>query len=92
MFMAGQKVVCINNSTWAFWAEVPKVGPIYTISATWRHNDGSELVDLVELSCRHHFLCCFGFVGARFRPIVERSTDISVFTKMLTGKRERINA
>jgi hypothetical protein len=89
MFYVGQKVVCIDNSTWAFWCERPLVGPIYTISASWRHSSGEELVDLVELPCRDHFLVAFGFVGARFRPIVERKTDISIFKKMLTPVKQQ---
>jgi hypothetical protein len=35
-----------------------------------------------------------GYRRRRFRPIVERKTDISIFKSMLTsaGKKERVNA
>jgi hypothetical protein len=32
------------------------------------------------------------FAAARFRPVVERKTDISLFTAMLNPKRDRVSA
>ena len=34
----------------------------------------------------------FGFRAARFRPVVERNTDISIFTKMLNPSKQTVDA
>ncbi len=83
-FRVGQKVVCVDASP-GFYAKSPcslREGEVYTIERIDddpAHLNGAGLyVDgdrVCQWSCK------------RFRPVVERKTDISIFTKMLTGKR-----
>jgi len=82
MFRVGQKVVCVNDGT-VFCHGAPSIrrGTIYTIEKTepsWQ--TGTIHVWLVEVGgC--------GWAASRFRPVVERKTNIDVFTKMLTDER-----
>lgn len=84
MFRVGQKVVCIIEShRWeTFGCAVPEAGRVYTICAL----DPSE-----ELLC----LCLQeldegypSYWATGFRPVSERSTDISVFQAMLKPKKQ----
>lgn len=91
MFYVGQKVVCINDrrgdfrqanyhyATNNFWAL--KKGEIYTVSELLDHPDGSSTMKLVEIPDRD----CkdWGYNRERFRPLVEKKTDISIFKEML---------
>jgi hypothetical protein len=68
-------------------------GAIYTIRtiSTWDHGGHPVVVRLQEITERKVPVGCFSvdpdsdspFLASRFRPLVERKTDISVFTKML---------
>lgn len=85
MFHVGQKVECVNDGPSRYSltsGSRVKKGAIYTILRIRIGGIGIEVVDLVEASPGRD---CDGFDPERFRPIVERKTDISVFTKMLTG-------
>jgi hypothetical protein len=83
MFHVGQKVVYIGPGRWedqdgdpcaGFALPVP--GPIYTIFEISQMR-GKLFLTLNEFSPRWAF-------GAKyFRPVVERKTDISIFTDML---------
>ena len=85
MFHVGQEVVCIPETRSGKWYNVkskrradpsimPEEGKVYTVTGLAQYNGGL-------------FLCLKGFSGAytafRFRPIVKRKTDISIFTRML---------
>lgn len=94
MFRVGQKVVCINagqyNNEVAPWGETEKIieGEIYTIVHMLPWEDGTSVVHLAEV-LRDGLSRLFwgndvGYAAARFRPLVERKSDISAFTKMLT--------
>lgn len=73
MFRIGQKVVCVDASDFAESYLVE--GKIYTvISLTGRFLPGLILVDAEDPG---------GWAAWRFRPVVERKTDIAIFTKML---------
>lgn len=92
MFRVGQKVVCID----AKGHRLIKTGQVYTIRqvglVAW--TDGSAAVRLEEI-CRGPRDRCDGsrgddtpYYARRFRPVIERKTDISIFTRMLDGVRE----
>jgi hypothetical protein len=83
MFRVGQKVVCVDNTTPNATGRIPnpdlKKGEIYTIAGVYNGWTGPG-VTLVELKAREPHI---GFHAFRFRPIVERKTDISVFHEIL---------
>lgn len=86
-YRAGQRVVCID----AVGAPPLELNRVYTvkdvkgpITGRWR----GEIVSCIVLHL-HEAIHDPGFCGfhiSRFRPVVERPTDISEFTKMLTPK------
>jgi hypothetical protein len=105
-FRVGQRVVCIRTAAesqrglWVpYAAAFPVVGTIYHIRSIAFDNPQSPdgLVRLAEIDNAHlmrrfHYATEPGFPVGAFRPIVERKTSIEIFTKMLTDKRENIDA
>ena len=98
-FRVGQKVVCIDNSMapglqrW-HGQTYPEIGPVYTVRAIVLSSSGYECLLLAEIvnPIPDGYRGEGGFEAVRFRPIVERKTDISIFTDMLmptTPKRAR---
>lgn len=97
-FSVGQKVVLVGwvekyVPAWkALGAVYPNVGDVYTIRAIRSWRDSAVLL-LTEIDNSHlPYYPEPGFSQSFFRPIVERKTDISVFTEMLipAGK-ERVS-
>lgn len=104
MFYTGQKVVCVDDmphiradGTRDLALPIQE-GTIYTIRWVGKQNFGRHgILDAVKLVgvYRPGYDGIFGLVsdypfGARrFRPVVERKTDISIFTEILD--RETIN-
>ena len=83
MFHVGQKVVCVDASSWyGEFGVFIREGEVYTVACIRAKRDG-EVVDLVELKSP---INC-GFYSYRFRPVVEYKTDISIFTDMLKDVR-----
>ena len=86
-FRIGQKVVCVDNSAdvGRSWhpGERPIIDEIYTVERIG-YSHGLLCAQLAELprTCPEHKW----FRQTRFRPAVERKTDISIFTKMLTSE------
>ena len=83
MFRVGQKVVCVDDELepgCIRWGGVaPVKGQVYTVSGFGKALRGDELcLRLFELSTP-----AWCYLAHRFRPIVERKTDISIFTAML---------
>ena len=91
-FHVGQKVVCVNaewdDPHWCkFTPNRPVAGGVYTIReihSAFPHRVGFYLDELpnpvviwVERTGEGAFL------STRFRPVIERKTDISVFTALL---------
>ena len=86
-FRVGQKVVCVDG--------VPddgrqfiiplREGAIYTIRGFVRAHYGRDetCLHLCGIVNPAPYSEC-GFRAARFRPLVERKTDISIFHRMLT--------
>lgn len=86
-FRVGQKVVCVTRTIHPRADAHPGllVGSVYTITdiicePTWT----TPGFLLSEISPRQDYAA---FESLLFRPAVERKTDISVFTKMLTGSK-----
>lgn len=88
-FRVGQKVVCVDASggpgRW-IGDEALERDSIYTIHSLFIHPKGSTCVRLVEV--KRSIDCVIehghdGYGAWRFRPVVERQTDISVFTEIL---------
>ena len=77
MFYVGQKVVCIDDSDSTGPVPVQR-GKIYTIANPFIGNRlGKPCVTLIEFPFHK------GMWKDRFRPVVERKTDISIFIEML---------
>lgn len=80
-FRIGQPVVCVDASPYYF-ARVEtslRLNAVYTVRA---------LHDLYGITCVNVEEIEGGiehaFAATRFRPVVKRKTDISIFTKLLT--------
>jgi hypothetical protein len=99
MFRVGQKVVCVNARK-AYGSLHPcplKKGAIYTVSEVVdysadplchpRHRFGLFLCEIARGPHEDGFYDAFHV--RRFRPAVERKTDISIFKKLLAPKRQR---
>lgn len=91
-FTVGQKVVCLSGENHpVLWT--PKTGAIYTIRSVFVWNE-KAYIRLQEHSSDR----CDGPWGeggwdaTRFRPVVERKTDISVFKAMLNPSKEQVPA
>lgn len=87
-FHVGQKVVCINDS----WITVrgpegghdPVKGSVYTIEKI--------IFDDCCYLILEEFFQDDEFHSEGFRPLVEKKTDISIFTAMLTKKNLKVDA
>lgn len=102
-FHVGQKVVCVDGKFHPDFCDVPCLpveGAVYTIRAielmtavTGERSPIIKLVEIVnpvmewEIGDEE-----FGFVPRRFRPLVERKTDISLFKAMLNPSKEQVTA
>ncbi len=95
MFRIGQKVICVD----ADGANNLVLGSVYTVKfvysfrfTVWHtRNINGEFysVKLYEAETDPGFS---GFCSARFKPVDERKTDISIFKKMLNPKKKTVNA
>lgn len=90
-FHVGQKVVCVN----ADHSQVLVEGRVYTVESVFGQVLPTALgkkdtgVSLHEVFPTRSGL---GFAASRFRPVVERKTDISIFQAMLEPKKARADA
>lgn len=97
-FRVGQRVVCIDagpektapDHRWVP-GEEPVEGQTYTVRRCFADGQGELLLWLNEV-CRAPLSRALygedaGYGAFRFRPVVERKTDISIFTKMLDTTR-----
>lgn len=87
-FRVGQKVECINDKPdrWGRAVLVQK-GEVYTVAAVfdWFGLPGLLLEEVKTKEAP-------GWHALRFRPVVERKTDISIFTAMLTPSKEHVRS
>jgi hypothetical protein len=98
-FRVGQKVIYLGPGPRSFrriWKEFrhpferPKTDGIYTVANVYFHVEGDEeMIELLELPSPEDDYWAAGFRARRFRPVVERKTDISIFEAMLTGTKKR---
>lgn len=96
-FHVGQKVVCVDagdiNGFGCRWMDddAPTVGSVYTVTSIHADCTGDTVFHLVEIPrgpiARRQWGESAGYNVVRFRPVVERKTDISIFTAMLTGSK-----
>jgi hypothetical protein len=88
----GMKVVCVDDDAdWTYHAPI-KAGQTYTIRSVWPHPYTAEIgVCLREVTNPVHPEAGIeiGYEARRFRPLVARKTDISIFTQMLTGSKQK---
>ena len=92
-FRVGMKVVCVDASAdigggdeWGP-TEAPREGRAYTITSIheWCGHPVVWLAEIVrDANSIEWFGPKCGYGVERFRPAVERKTDISIFTRMLT--------
>lgn len=92
MFFVGQKVVCIHDAMFACGCGCrcePDKNDIGTIANIYVHQTGLvlELVEFPAPKCLHFDP---GFLAESFRPIVDRKTDISVFTSLLNPTPQKV--
>lgn len=95
-FRVGQKVVCVSE--WkrigGFGGEIgPIHGEVYTIREVgFLHPDFPRMVtvrlDEIANEVWLGFETCFA--ATRFRPVVQRKTDISIFKALLTPSKEKV--
>jgi hypothetical protein len=86
----GMKVVCIACS--AVWVRPLVVGKIYTLRAIIKHPETDEIgvyLEEVRNDIHPRYGMERGYFAAAFRPIQPRETDISIFTAMLTGSKQK---
>lgn len=101
-FRVGQKVVCVDDAPFSGgWHSRNgiqhglKLGCVYTVVRVYEQQVyfKGDLVmcwnlSLQELKKPLGPRVGDGFCSARFRPVVERKTDISIFKAILTGKKQ----
>lgn len=97
-FHVGMKVVCVEAMPGPRWLEHhPAVGDVLTIRGLDPTEDGERLYLWFEeiRNMSFQYRDSFGevsFNARRFRPVVSRKTDISVFLAMLTPNKEKQTA
>lgn len=100
-FHVGQKVVCVRHPEDLEYncgcSNVPQFKQIYTIRGLETDPSNGEVYLLLEEIVNPPRLYpdgygeeCFHHSG--FRPVIERKTDISVFTALLNTSKERAPA
>ena len=89
MFRIGQKVVCVDNKVRPRTAypkilKKLKVNGIYHIAKITHQGIGVRIAEVVSPGGT-------SFYSDRFRPVVERKTDISTFEKLLDTKNHKVD-
>ena len=89
MFYVGQKVVCVEDFSFVarFSLSHPNKNCIYTIRDFENRGDYPalrlcEVINPVR-KCIGGIVCEPAFACESFRPVVERKTDINIFTEIL---------
>lgn len=107
-FQVGQKVVCINDDRAPPEGHkvltpmrLPEVGKVYTVRELIVGKIGGTPCILLEeipdqnVEVLAHGVLRIGnivFTAEAFRPVVERKTDISIFTALLNSQPEKVTA
>lgn len=92
MFRIGQRVVCVNDRWITLNGEnVPRAKKIYTVRSINAGcvNQESTYIRLIEVRNPPiqyaNAYCEAAFDVEGFRPLIEKKTDISIFTKLLNN-------
>ncbi len=90
-FRVGQKVVCVDDTHRVTGKRHPCLenGRVYEVGSfgvTWRGTEGIHLVGVTNRRPEQ------AFYKERFRPVIERKTDISIFTALLNPANHRVDA
>jgi hypothetical protein len=90
MFRVGQKVVCIAPKLGCWPDPEPGKGDICTVTRVYSYGPvlTLELAEFPTFSRPY----APGWMAEDFRPVVERKTDISIFTAMLTPTKRKVLA
>lgn len=102
-FVVGQKVVCVDDILYTvcgfphpYGKTGLRKGAIYTVSAVfiepeadYRGQPHMVVLGLKDVEPHPSWETFKGFNAMRFRPVVTRKTDISIFTDMLDRKKQR---
>ncbi|MGV2110129.1 hypothetical protein ACQZ46_02500 [Agrobacterium salinitolerans] len=101
-FTVGQKVVCVDGSAPSreqklrLGSRYPDEGKIYTIRECliWGGSPAVRLEEIVNPLLNFAFdgFSEQAFSPARFRPVIQRKTDISIFKAMLNPSKEQVSA
>ena len=84
MFRINQKVVCVDAGQSAYGLPVRlKRGAIYTVTGIVDRGGNNCGLYLAETTGIHDLRHHPAFRATRFRPAVERKTDISIFQEIL---------
>lgn len=91
-FRVGQKVVCVDGSPTPNRRGVPLIkGNTYTVVGTNNEPDTrGQAIAVAEVDASHSSYLTGFFYSSRFRPVVEKKTDISIFTEMLKPKQREL--
>lgn len=101
-FYVGQKVVCVDDDVReADGLKRLFLDRIYTVRAVrsepggkwihhWKYESETVFLALAEINDRK--AGDTAYAASRFRPVVERKTDISIFQAMLNPSREQVQA
>lgn len=103
-FRVGQKVVCVDDLTNFECGKLAELhrGRVYTVRKVGLQDVAGDLKPAVWLEEArrdsdwiifpgHELqIVDFGFRASRFRPVVERKTDISIFKALLTPSKEKV--
>ncbi len=87
MFRIGQKVVCVDADIdcGCGCSTNLSLGAIYTIKCARFDHGGVQEIELQETE---PVGWSSGYASTRFRPVVERKTNIEIFKKMLVPQRK----
>lgn len=81
MFHVGQKIARFREyPSWAKETRVPRMGEPITVSHVGKNWEG---VDYIEVAEYPNVAGHLGYEASYFRPVVEKKTDISIFTKIV---------
>jgi hypothetical protein len=86
MLRPGMVVECINASDFepvAWRGDTPVLGAKYTITGVHIFKNETHLVLAEIRNCSFNEYSDVGYRAIRFRPIVERKTDISILKALL---------
>lgn len=86
-FYVGQKVVCVDAKPRHYPNSLLIEGEVYTI-AGYAKNSLDEAVFIFEKEATYP---ASGFYADRFRPVVEKKTDISIFEAMLNMQPSKLD-